>query len=259
MPIVLLTDYGNSDGYAGILKGVIARISPPCPVIDLTHEIAPFDIIQGGFVLYQSYRYFPRQTIFVAVVDPGVGGERKPLLIQTENYYFIGPDNGLFTLVLHTEKIERIVHLTNQKYFLKSPSSTFHGRDIFASVAAHLANGTVLENFGEEIETYQRLPEFSPRLSRKEIVGTVISVDRFGNVVTNLTRVLLAERFLDLEFSLKVGKRLVKEIKTHYAEGPPKKPFLLFGSSNLLEISVNQGSAAEVLGIQRGDEVKIKL
>jgi len=259
MPIVLLTDYGNTDGYAGVLKGVIHRISPETSVIDLTHEIAPFDIIQGGFVLYQAYRYFPRQTVFVAVVDPGVGSERKPLLIQTENYYFIGPDNGLFTLVLHSEKIERIVHLTNPKYFLKSPSSTFHGRDIFASAAAHLANSTLLENFGEEIDTYQRLSEFSPRVSGKEIVGIVISVDRFGNAVTNLTRSLLAERFPELSFSVKVGKRLVKEMKTHYAEAAPKKPFLLFGSSNLLEISVNQGSAAEILGVKRGDEIKIRL
>jgi len=259
MSIVLLTDYGNAEGYAGVLKGVIHRISPETPVLDLTHEIAPFDIIQGGFVLYQAYRYFPRGTIFVAVVDPGVGSERKPLLVQTENYYFIGPDNGLFTLVLHQEKVERIVHLTNPKYHLKSPSSTFHGRDIFAPAAAHLANSTVLENFGEELGTYQRLSEFSPRVGDKEILGTVISVDRFGNAVTNLTRALLAERFPDLSFSVKVGKRSVKEMKTHYAEGAPKKPILLFGNSNLLEISVNQGSAAEILGVKKGDEVKIKL
>src|SRR4030095_9968827 len=173
--------------YACVLKGVIHRISPETPVLDLTHEIAPFDIVQGGFALYQAYRYVPRQTIFVAVVDPGVGSERRPLLVQTENYYFIGPDNGLFTLVLHQEKIERIVHLTNPKYFLKSPSSTFHGRDIFAAAAAHLANSPLLENFCEEIDTYQKLSEFSPRVSGKEIVGVVISVDRFGNAITNLT------------------------------------------------------------------------
>jgi S-adenosylmethionine hydrolase len=259
MPIALLTDFGTTDSYAGILKGMIAKIAPEARVIDLTHEILPYDLLQAGLILYQSYRYFPPHTIFVCVVDPGVGSERRPILIKTKNYFFIGPDNGLFTLALADQEIEKVIHLTQSQYFLEPLSSTFHGRDIFTPVAAHLSLGIPADQFGPEVSDYKRLEDFFPQVEKKEIVGKILSIDRFGNAITNLSHSFLKKHISDLKFSLSIGKRKLSAMKTHYAEGEKKKPFFLFGSSGLLEIAMNQGSAAHLLKMKRGDFVRIKV
>ncbi|MFO1519402.1 MAG: SAM-dependent chlorinase/fluorinase [bacterium] len=258
MDIVLLTDFGTKDPYAGVLKGVIAQLAPEARVIDLTHEIPPFDVTAGALALFQSYRYFPKGTIFLSVVDPGVGSERRPILIQTKNYFFVGPDNGLFTLAFSGEKPEKIIHLTEEKYFLPSVSATFQGRDLFAPVAAYLSRGEAPERFGYSLEDYTRLEGLIPEVKKGEIIGKVLHVDRFGNALTNFSKGFLKRHFPSLEFFLTVKKKKITPLKTHYAEGEGKKPFLLFGSSNLLEISVNQGSAAQALKIERGDAVSVK-
>ncbi len=258
MPIVLLTDFGNSDGYAGILRGVLAQWAPKTPVIDLAHEIPPYDVVQAGLILYQAYSFFPKGSIFVAVVDPGVGSARRPLLVKTQDYYFIGPDNGLFNLALFEQKIEKIIELTNPDYFLKKVSSTFHGRDIFAPVAAHLSMGTPLQHFGPELSHIQKLAEFTPEEKKGAILGRILSIDRFGNLITNLRRAYLLERFPNLAFQVTVKNKTLRDLKTHYAQGEKKKPFLVFGSSNLLEIAVNQGSAAGLLQLKRKDTLRVR-
>ncbi len=270
MPIALLTDFGTADSYVAVMKGVISTIAPQVPLIDLTHDIPAFDRVQAAVVLYQAYRYFPKGTIFVAVVDPGVGSERKAILVKTQDYYFVGPDNGLFTLVLAEQKIEKIIHLTNSKYFIsphpdplptgeRGVGGTFQGRDIFAPVAAHLSQGVLIEDFGLPILDYQKLEDLFPEIKNKEIIGQVISIDRFGNAITNFAKDFLIQYFPSLQFSVKVGKKIWSEFKTHYAEGLKKKPFLIFGSSSFLEISLNQGSAVRLLKIKRGDTVSISL
>lgn len=259
MQICLLTDFGLKDGYAGVLKAVISNIAPKTSIIDLSHEIEPYNILQAGFVLYQSYRYFPKETIFVAVVDPGVGSERKPILIKTKNYYFIGPDNGIFSLVLSEEKVEQIIHLQNPKYFLSSISSTFHGRDLFAPVAAHLSSGISCASFGQKIEEYQRLNYFFPIIKKKQIIGKVLSIDRFGNMITNLSKRFLEENFSDLDFALSIKGKKIRKIYSHYAEAKKGEIFILFGSSGFLEIAMNQGSAAKFLKVKNGTQIVLNV
>jgi S-adenosylmethionine hydrolase len=210
--------------------------------------------------LYQAYRYFPKKTVFVVVVDPGVGSKRKPILVETRDYFFVGPDNGVLTMALEEQRVRRVIHLTQAKYFLHPVSRTFHGRDIFAPVAAHLAKGVSPARFGKALSAYSKLPEFLPRVRSQEILGTILSVDRFGSALTNLRKDFLLKFFPQLDFRVFAGRRgsgPLHGVRTHYAEGSSGKPFLLFSSSDLLEICVNQGSAAALLKIKQGDSIRI--
>lgn len=258
MPIVLMTDFGNSGNYVGTIKGVLAKIAPDTPVLDLTHDIPPFDILEGALTLYQSYQFFPENSIFVVVVDPGVGSPRKPILAKTNHYTFIAPDNGLLTWVLAYEQEAVLFHLDNPKYHLPLVSGTFHGRDIFAPVAAHRSNGVDILKLGSPLDDYRKLKECFPVTQGKQISGKVIVIDRFGNAVTNIHRQWVQSTFPKGKFSLSLkGKRRkpLKKLSHHYGEGKIGEIMMLFGSSNFLEISVNQGSAAEKLKINRGQEV----
>ena len=258
MPIVLMTDFGNAGNYVGTLKGVLAKITPDEPVLDLTHEIPPFDILQGALTLYQSYQFFPDDSIFVVVVDPGVGSPRKPILAKTDHYTFIAPDNGVLTWVLAYEKNFSLFHLDNPEYHLPVVSETFHGRDIFAPVAAHWSKGVDLLKLGSPLDDYLKLEECFPTSEGDQVLGKVISIDRFGNAITNLHRQLLESSFPQRKFTLRFkGKRRkpLEKLSLHYAEGKVGEIMMLYGSSNFLEISVNQGSAAEKLKINRGQEV----
>jgi S-adenosylmethionine hydrolase len=264
MPIVLLSDFGGSDSYVGVLKGVLARLAPHSSVIDLVHDLPPFDLLQANLVLYQAYRFFPEKSIFVAVVDPEVGGKRKPLLIETEHYFFVGPDNGVFTLPLSEQKIKNIFHLDRENFFLKPISATFHGRDIYAPVAAHLSAGVAPSELGSQLPDYFRLPDLEARVSGDSLMGKILGIDRFGNAITNFKRSLVQRHFPEMSFSLEVGEgkhiaSLLRDLHHHYAEGRPHEILMLFGGSDLLEISVNQGSAAEKLNLRVGDPVKIPL
>lgn len=259
MVIALLSDFGLQDHYVGAMKGVLARLAPNAKVIDISHQVPPFDRVLGGLLLHQSYRYFPRKTVFVAVVDPGVGGARKPILTETEDYFFVGPDNGLLAMALAEQKIRRIVHLNNPKYFLKPLSATFHGRDLFAPVAAHLSQGLSVEFFGTELTDYERLPDFVPAFSADRIEGRILAFDRFGNAITNLARGFVLRHHHGSEWSARAGGLEIKGLRSCFSEAAPGEALLYFGSGNLLEIAVNQGSAEEKLGLKRGDSVVIPL
>ncbi len=259
MFVGLLSDFGLSDHYVGALKGVLAKLAPNARVIDVTHQIPPFDVVAGGLALYQAYAHFPRKSSFVAVVDPGVGSSRKPILVETQDYFFIGPDNGLLSMALSEQKIRRIVHLTQEKYFQKPLSATFHGRDLFAPVAAHLAQGLSAEFFGPELTDYERIPSFIPSFDSKQITGRILAFDRFGTAITNLSRNFLQRHFHRPVLRAQIGTKTLEGLKNHYAEVEPGEPLLLFGSGGLLEIAVREDSAASVLGLNRDDAILIAL
>ncbi|MBL7685405.1 MAG: SAM-dependent chlorinase/fluorinase [Deltaproteobacteria bacterium] len=256
MSICLLTDFGTKDAYVGTLKGVIQQINPKVSVLDLSHDVAPFNILQAAWILSQNYRYFPKKTIFIAVVDPGVGSKRLGLLIETKDYFFVGPDNGIFTGIFQQEKIKYILHLNQKKYFLKNPSSTFHGRDIFAPVAAHLSKGISSRCFGEKISTYTSLPHYLPRRMKNFIEGQVLSIDHFGNIITNLSKEILSS-FPTSSFHLKIGNKILHHFVASYYEAPQKMPVFLIGSSGLIEIAFNGGSAQNYFKIKVGAKVTL--
>ena len=186
--ITLLTDFGIQDAYAGAMKGVIAGINPFANIIDICHTVPPQDIFNGAYLLYTAYKYFPKKTIHVAVVDPGVGSKRNIVCVETENYFFLTPDNGLLSFIIQDERPKSVHRVTNDKYFLPALSSTFHGRDVFAPVAAHLSLGVKPQQLGIEINRLEQLEIPSPAYKNGRIEGQVISVDRFGNLITNITR-----------------------------------------------------------------------
>lgn len=259
--ITLLTDFGTVDTYVGVMKGVIASLCPDATVIDLTHEVPPQDIATGAFLLDVSVDYFPEGTIHVAVVDPGVGTARKPVALRTAKAFFVGADNGIFTLVLQRQKLLQAVCLDNPRYHLPGISATFHGRDIFAPVAAHLAQGVPLEDMGTSLTRLQRLPLPRVRVDWAGIRATIVHIDRFGNAITNLTRAdyeAWCIRWDVKEPAVEVvsGKALLPICRT-YADMPHGQPLALFGSSERLEIAVNGGSAAQILHLRRGDTVRV--
>ena len=238
--ITLLTDFGTADYFAGAVKGAILSVNPRAVIVDITHEIPPQDIEAGAFTLLAAYKTFLAGTIHVGVVDPGVGSERRPIIVSANGQFFVGPDNGLFTYIYDREPSHRIVHVTSDRYFRQERSSTFHGRDIFAPVAAALSNAVALEEFGVEIDDEVRLPslESPPR---------IIHIDRFGNCVTNIIR--------ESGKNLVINGQTISERRRFYGEGDDESLFAIWGSAGFLEISVNGGSAAKVLGVKRGDEV----
>lgn len=237
--ITLLTDFGTADYFVGAVKGAILSVNPRVAIVDITHEIPPQDIEAGAFTLLAAYKTFPAGTIHVGVVDPGVGSERRPIIVSANEQFFVGPDNGLFTYIYDREPSHRVVHVTSDRYFRPQPSTTFHGRDIFAPVAAALSNGIPLRDFGAEMKNPVRLPSLETPLR-------IIHIDRFGNCVTNITHA---------ETSVVVNGRTISEFRQFYGEGDDESLFAIWGSAGFLEISVNGGSAAKILGARRGDEV----
>ncbi|MEN3329918.1 MAG: hypothetical protein V7638_4725 [Acidobacteriota bacterium] len=238
--ITLLTDFGTADYFVGAVKGAILSVNPRAVIVDITHEIAPQDIEAGAFTLFASYKTFPAGTIHVGVVDPGVGSERRPIIMSANEQFFVGPDNGLFTYICDREPSHRIVHVTSDRFFQPDPSTTFHGRDIFAPVAAALSNDVVMQEFGAEINDAVRLPSLETPLR-------IIHIDRFGNCVTNITG--------DSAKSLVINGKTISEFRRFYGEGDDESLFAIRGSAGFLEISVNGGSAAEILHARRSDEV----
>lgn len=236
------------------MKGVIAHLAPNARVIDLTHEVPPGDIRCGAFSLMASCRYFPKGTVHVAVVDPGVGSKRTSLAVQTADYFFVGPDNGLLSWALLPEKIKAIHALENQAYFLPPVSRTFHGRDIFAPVAAHLACGVPVREFGPALKEFVRLEWPAPQTIRRDVHGQVVYLDRFGNAITNLDSASLRALGDNKIYVLVKGKRLCS-VADYYSAVPAGESIAVIGSSGFLEIAFNAGSAAERLGLHVGDPV----
>lgn len=243
--ITLLTDFGTADYFVGAVKGAILSVNPKAVIVDITHEIPPQDIEAGAFTLLASYQTFPAGTIHVAVVDPGVGSTRRPIVVSANEQFFVGPDNGIFSYICDRESSHRTFHITAEKYFRPSPSSTFHGRDIFAPVAAALSKGVKAEELGPEIED-------EVRLGSLDSVPRVIHVDRFGNCITNITR-----NQLKSNTSLRIKGKTIRSFRKFYGEDSGSTPFAIWGSAGFLEISVNGGSAAKILRVKRGDKVLI--
>lgn len=258
--ITLLTDFGTEDYFVAAVKGVIIGSSPNARIVDITHDIPPQDIEAGAFTLLAAYSSFPSATIHVAVVDPGVGSSRKPLLICTHGQFFVGPDNGIFSYVCEQSARTEIFHLTNNKYFRHPVSPTFNGRDIFAPVAAALSNGIKPNELGEKTDDYVRLRSLKPETSASgEIIGRVIHIDRFGNCVTNITPAELSPQVIAAGAKLRIKRRVVKSFRSYFAEetGSKDKVFAIWGSAGFLEIAAAGDSAAKILNARRGDSVVV--
>ena len=254
--ITLTTDFGAADYFVAAMKGVILSRNSQACTIDITHEIPPQDIEAGAFILLTACTSFPAATIHVAVVDPGVGSSRKPILIAAGGQFFVGPDNGLFSYVCDRLPVSGIFHLTNSKYFLEPVSSTFNGRDIFAPVAAALSSGIRPEEMGSEINDYVRLKSLTPERSRSGgIKGRVIHIDRFGNCVTNITRNELSLEQISAGATLRIKGKTIKSFRNYFSEKSDsrEKVFAVWGSAGFLEIAAANASAAKLLDIHRGE------
>lgn len=254
--ITLTTDFGSSDPFFGIMKGVILSIDQDVRIEDITHDIAPQNIYEANFVIQSSYHYFPKGTIHVCVVDPGVGHTRKPILIQTENYLFVGPDNGIFTGILEKETILNVIELTEKKYWLENISQTFHGRDVFAPVAAYLAKGENPLNFGEKIkmENLTRL-NISRLIKKKDsYTGSVQFIDHFGNIITNIPN-----NEIQGNITGKVKNNDFKGLVLSFSEANSNNLHAIKGSSGYIEIFINKGNASKHTNVKIGDTVYVNL
>jgi S-adenosylmethionine hydrolase len=256
--ITLTTDFGTRDWFAGTMKAVILGLHPRANVVDITHEIPPGDIRAGAFALMAGCRYFPKGTVHVAVVDPGVGTRRRPMAAQLGGHYFVGPDNGLFTPIYEDAEKNgwplKIVHLVNEKYFLAQVSRTFHGRDIFAPVSAHLANGVPLADLGPVISDPLRLQMPKPEKTPTGWRAHVMAADAFGNLTTDLPSAALAEH---AQVSFHLRGREVRGLVDSYGQKQPGELVALVDSENYVEIAIVNGSAAQVLGAQVGEVVEV--
>lgn len=261
--ISLLTDFGTRDEYVGVMKAVIWGIAPRSPIVDIGHQVAPQDIHQAAFLLGAAYPYFTAGSVHVTIVDPGVGSDRCIVGMRFEGHYFIAPDNGLLALILKGRRPEILVEVSRTEFFLPRVSRTFHGRDIFAPVAAHLASGTALEALGPQLaleQLHPLSPPPAPVAVQGLIKGTIVHVDRFGNLTTNIGRQQLMEvqaRADVTRVTIRVGGKTLKGLCVCYADAPVGRPLALVGSRELLEIAVNQGNAQRHLGVARGDAVEL--
>jgi hypothetical protein len=257
MIITLTTDFGLSDPFVGIMKGVILAIAPDARIVDLTHQIGSYDIVEAAFLLNSSFLYFPEGTIHVVVVDPGVGSPRRPLAASAKRHVFVAPDNGVLSLVLQPESgapAPRVYQITNQSLFRHTVSQTFHGRDIFAPVAAHLACGTRLESAGLLIHDFVQRPIPTPRRDGgNRLIGTVLRIDKFGNIITNLRRDDLKQEFL-----IRVAGLDIRRLCDSFSEAGPGELLAIEGSTGYIELALKEESAAGRLNIQLGAEIEVE-
>lgn len=257
--ITLTTDFGLGDPFAGIMKGVILSVNPSARVVDITHGVAAHDILAGAIVFQSSYSYFPKGTIHVAVVDPGVGTSRRPLLVVSDDYAFVGPDNGLLAHAIDSEQNVKVFHLTEPEYFFSPLSRTFHGRDIFAPVAAWLSRGKLPKSFGAVIDDWIRLDWPAPRRTGESLFGIVLRVDRFGNLITNISPEDLAcPTNTPQAIEIDIKGRTIRQLYRSYSDAASDEPFAIIGSAGLLEISVRQSSAALLLGAGPREEFEVR-
>jgi S-adenosyl-L-methionine hydrolase (adenosine-forming) len=260
--ITLTTDFGTNDHFVGVMKGVILDIVPEAEIVDICHSVQAYDVLDGALTISQAYSYFPNRTVHVVVVDPGVGTARRPILASSDKYHFVAPDNGVLSLVYARENRMHVRHITAQHYFLQPVSNTFHGRDIFSPVAAYLAKEVDSLKFGEELEEYVRFSAPKPKaVDANRIRAVVLKVDRFGNLITNITPQDVPTLFGEgaKSFKIAVGNREITELRSAYAEGAPGEVIAILGSMGFLEIAANRGAAAQLTGASKGSEVSIIL
>ncbi len=257
-----MTDFGLTDAYVGVMKGVIAAISADATVIDLCHNVEPQNVWEAAFFLASSFAYFPPGTIHVLVVDPGVGGPRRPLCVQSGKYFFVGPDNGALSIACYRAGRPKIFAIENKKYMLERPSLTFHGRDIFAPVAAHLSVGVSIESFGARRRSMKKIRVPAPTVLRGEgLSGEVIHIDRFGNLITNIDEPSMSKVFSRVErrrLIVTCGGVRIKGLSKTYSDVSAGVACALFGSYSLMEIAVREGNASSALGVARGEKIRVE-
>jgi S-adenosyl-L-methionine hydrolase (adenosine-forming) len=262
-PIVTLTtDFGLNDHFVGTIKGAILNIAPEAEIVDICHSVQAFDILDGALSLVQAYSYFPTRTVHLVVIDPGVGSARRPIVASSDKYNFVAPDNGVLSLMYAREERLNVRHITADHYFLQPLSNTFHGRDIFAPVAAYLAKGVDQEKFGPEITDFVRFNAPRPKaVDGKTLRGIVLKVDRFGNLITNITPQDAPALFQmsPPAFKIVVGKCEVTALKTNYADGTANELFAILGSMGYLEIAATRAAAAQLASAGKGSEVSLVL
>jgi S-adenosylmethionine hydrolase len=260
--ITLTTDFGSNDHFVGAMKGVILDIVPDAQIVDICHSVQAFDVLDGALTISQAYSYFPTRTVHVVVVDPGVGTARRPIVASCDKYHFVAPDNGVLSLVYAREPRMHVRHITSEHYFLQPVSNTFHARDIFSPVAAYLAKEVDSLKFGDEIEDYVKFTAPKPKaVDENRLRGVVLKVDRFGNLITNITAQDAPMLFAPgaKGFKIVVGSREITEIHNAYAEGAPGEVIGILGSMGFLEIAANRGAAAQLTGAGKGNEIIITL
>jgi S-adenosyl-L-methionine hydrolase (adenosine-forming) len=258
--VTLTTDFGVNDYFVGTMKGVILGINPAAQIIDICNSIQSFDVLDGALTIAQAYSYFPPDTIHLVIVDPGVGSERRPLLITTEKHIFIAPDNGVMSLIYERAERLSVRHITASHYFLQPVSQTFHGRDVFAACAGWLSKGVEISKFGDEVTDFIRFAAPKPKpVSETAFKGVVLKSDKFGNLITNFTAKEVPQLFTPEPpaFRIQVGKAEVTKIRTAYAQAAPGEVFGIIGSMGYLEISANRAAANRLVGADKGSEVSI--
>jgi hypothetical protein len=256
--ITLLTDFGQQDGYVAAMKGVMLGLYPAVKLVDISHEVEPQNVEAGAFILEAHFRYFPTGTVHVAVVDPGVGSARPALACCAGGHFFVAPDNGLLDFCCDFSDLQT-VRLTQRKFWREAISSTFHGRDIFAPVAAHLARGEPLLNLGEPFLLQKKLSPLSCRIEEKVLHGQVAYIDRFGNLISNISERQLLAFAQNLPVTITLAGHLIGGLSKTYAEVPPNAPIALIGSFGFLEMGVNLGNALLRFGARRGAPITIEL
>jgi S-adenosyl-L-methionine hydrolase (adenosine-forming) len=259
--ITLTTDFGTNDHFVGAVKGVILDIVPEAAIVDISHAIQAYDVLDGALAISQTYSYFPAGTVHMVVVDPGVGTTRRPIIASSDAYHFVAPDNGVLSMVYAKEERMHVRHVTSDHYFRQPVSNTFHGRDVFAPVAAYLAKMVDSHKFGEEIEDYVRFAAPRPKpVAENRLRAVVLKVDRFGNLITNVTPEDAPALFAGkVGFKIVVGSKEITAIRTAYAEGTPGEVFAILGSMGYLEIVANRAAAAQITGAGKGSEVSVLL
>ncbi|MBF0225793.1 MAG: SAM-dependent chlorinase/fluorinase [Desulfobacterales bacterium] len=262
--ITLLTDFGLNDAYVGIMKGVILSINPYVQIIDISHSVTPQDITQSAYLISSAYKYFPQNTIHIVVVDPGVGSQRQIIAAKINGHIFICSNNGILSLIMDKNdvEIEEIICIDNDEYFLKPVSKTFHGRDIFAPIAAHLSKGIPLKKIGTAFnqDKVVKLNIAKPFISTKnELIGQVVHIDHFGNLITNIDSETLRKfNKIPSMFKILINSNEINGIFDTYTDVEIGQPIALIGSSGFLEISVNSGKGSDYFNVKNGVNIKIQ-
>ncbi len=260
--ITLITDFGQAGPYVGTMKGVMVSINPMVRFVDVTHEVTGHDVLEGALILQASYRYFPEGTVHLVVVDPTVGSERRPILALTDRYTFVGPDNGVLSPAFADPTFRRCIELTARRYFLDEIGSTFHGRDVFAPVAAWLTKDVEPEAFGDEIQDYVQVPIPEATVGEEAIEGRIIYIDRFGNLISNITHRMietLQARTGREKVSIHIAGRTMGRIHRSYDTGSATKPAAIINSWGNLEVFAKRESASSLLGVRRGEPVVVRV